>query len=201
MGLFWTFWNFETFFICFPIGWCIHLHCHFGPFWHLSPYWLGMKVLCRNAWYHTFFGDKILFCLITFQCGVVLCLSIVARDGYPLRTGVVGPFLFLCRVLSDVSCTHVLWFLHGKDVPLFMWYVCWMLLWLLQNLSEMDYGLNDGLWWSDIRFVDNLRFCKTYILSSVHLGVLPFRFPWDSLRNSWLRHLASIRHSKGSKGN
>ena len=35
----------------------------------------------------------------------------------------------------------------------------------------MDYDLNDGLWWFDIRFVDDFRFCNTYILSSVHLHI------------------------------
>ena len=67
----------------------------------------------------------ILFCLCIFQLDVVSCLSIV-----------VGPFLMLCPVLCNVSCTYVLWFLHGKDVPLFMWCVCWIVLWLLQKLFD-----------------------------------------------------------------
>ena len=43
----------------------------------------------------------------------------------PIRTGVVGPFLMLCPVLSCDSCTHNLWLLHGWDVPLFMWCYCY----------------------------------------------------------------------------
>ena len=38
--------------------------------------------------------------------------------------------------LSYVMCTHDLWFLHGRDVLLFMWYICC----LLPIMSE------NGLW-------------------------------------------------------
>ena len=86
---------------------------------------MKVHVHCPMAWCHIFVGDTILFCLFIFQCGVVPCLFIVmAWDGSPLRAGVGGPFLVLCLVLSNVSCVHVLWFLHGRDVPHFMWCEC-----------------------------------------------------------------------------
>ena len=93
---------------------CLHLlsfwKFHFCPFWHFSPYWLSMKVHCPIAWCHIFVGDTIQFCPFIFQCGVVQYLFIVlARDGSPLRTGVVGllAFLLLCLVSSNVYCVHV----------------------------------------------------------------------------------------------
>ena len=52
-------------------------------------------VLCRSTWFDIFGADTFYFYL--FQCDVFPCLSIVlARDGNPLRTGAVGPFLMLC---------------------------------------------------------------------------------------------------------
>ena len=60
---------------------------------------------------------------ISMWC-VSMSVIVLARDGNPLRTGAVGPFLVLCPVSSFVSCTYVWWFLHGKDVSLLMWYTC-----------------------------------------------------------------------------
>ena len=86
------------------------------------------------------------------------------QDGFLLCTGVVGPFLMLCLVLSYViSCTHAWRFLHGKDVD------CECR--LLQHLLEKDYGLLDnGLCRFDIRFVDDLHFSDPYTLGSIHLN-------------------------------
>ena len=40
------------------------------------------------------------FCLFIFQCGVFfMSVIVLVRDGNPLRTGAVGPFLVLCLVL------------------------------------------------------------------------------------------------------
>ena len=49
-----------------------------------------------NAWCHIFGGDTFSFYLFIFQCGVFMSVIVLARVGYPLRTGVVGPFLMLC---------------------------------------------------------------------------------------------------------
>ena len=37
-----------------PSFWLVDSLCNVcsAPFWHFSPYWLGMKVLCRSAWCH-----------------------------------------------------------------------------------------------------------------------------------------------------
>ena len=56
---------------------------------------------------------------------VSMSVIVLARDGNPLRTGAVCSFLMLSFVLASVFCTHALWFLHEKDVPLFMWYECY----------------------------------------------------------------------------
>ena len=59
---------------------------------------------------------------------------------------------------------------------------CWVLnffnfffKFLCFNLSEMDYGLNNGLCWFNIRFVDDIHFCIINILSSKYsnLYVMP----------------------------
>ena len=57
---------------------------------------------------------------------VSMSVIVLARDGNPPRTGAVGPFLVLCLVSSYVSCTQALWFLHGRDVPLFMRCECFI---------------------------------------------------------------------------
>ena len=53
--------------------------------------------------------------------------------------GAVGPFLMLCFLLTWISCTRALWFLHGRDVPLFRWSECcycyrFCRKWLMANL-------------------------------------------------------------------
>ena len=60
-----------------------------------------------------------------------------ARDGKPIHMGAVGQFLVLCLVLSCVSCTYALWFLHGRDVQPFMWCECYC----YQFYRKIDNGL------------------------------------------------------------
>ena len=48
----------------------------------------------------------------------------MARDGNPICSEAVGPFLMLCLILFCISCTHALWFLHGREGLLYMWYEC-----------------------------------------------------------------------------
>ena len=38
----------------------------------------------------------LVFTFFIFQCSVFMSVIVLARVGYPLRTGVVGPFLMLC---------------------------------------------------------------------------------------------------------
>ena len=99
---------------------------------------------------------------------VLACLFIVlARDGSTLRKVVV---------------------LHRSDAPLFMWCECWMLLWLLQNLSGKDYGLlKNEICWFDIHFVDNLGFIDPDMLSSVHLIWIKWFSSRDNAWNGWLK--------------
>ena len=105
---------------------------------------------------------------LLIQCGVVPCLFVVSAC--------IGMFWHVFILswrmmdhISNISCVHVLWSLHMRDAPLFMWCECWML-WLLQNLSEKDYRLlKNELCWFDIRYVDDLGFIDPYMLSSVHL--------------------------------
>ena len=152
-------------FICFTIVWWIHLQCHFCPFWHFGPYWLGMKVICWNAWYHTSgWCNFVLPFYISTWCSSmsVYCLGtgwIFTSHGSHWSLPSVVP----CFVWRFLYARFVVSAREGCAAP---HVVC--MLWLLQNLSEMDYGLNDGLWGFDIRFVNDLRFCITYILSSVH---------------------------------
>ena len=93
------------------------LQCLFCPFWHFSPYWLGMKVLCRSAWCHIFDGDTFSFALFIFHGGVFsVSVIVLARNDFPLRTVAVGHFLMLCLfcisffvyMLCGVFCTGVL---------------------------------------------------------------------------------------------
>ena len=60
-----------------------------------------------------------------------MSVIVVAWKGNILRTGL------LALVLSFVSCTHALWFLHGRDVPFFMWCECFC----YQFCREMHNGV------------------------------------------------------------
>ena len=54
------------------------LQCLFCPFWHFSPYWLGVKVLCRNAWCHIFLVIHLILTVLYFNvmlASVCHCLS------------------------------------------------------------------------------------------------------------------------------
>ena len=137
----------------------ITLHCIVCPFWHFGPYWLGMRVVCRNAWCHIFDGDTYYFYLFIFQCDVFSCLS---SSWYRLVIQKIVIVQELCLVMSFVSYTYVWWFLHERDVPHFIWYTCCMLC-LLPILSEHGLWL-DGKWFClfDIRFVDDFWYGLTY---------------------------------------
>ena len=50
------------------------MQCLFCPFWHFSPYWLSMKVLCQSTWCHMLVMH--LFLLFIFPCGVFPCPSL-----------------------------------------------------------------------------------------------------------------------------
>ena len=64
----------------------------------------------------------------------------------------------------------------------FMWCVCWILLWLFQNYWEKVFGLLDnGLYWFDIRFVDDLSFIDPYMMSSVHAV-----YKYTNLKHCWI---------------
>ena len=71
-----------------------------------------MKVLSRNVYCHICAGGAIYFYLL---------VNVLAWDNFPIHLGVVASFLVSCLVLSDVSYTHDWWFLHGRDVPLFIY--------------------------------------------------------------------------------
>ena len=110
--------------ICLPFGWWIHFALSFlPPFWHFSPYWLGMEVLCRNAWCHIFGGDTFSFYLFIFQCGVFSCLSsswhgLVIHFARELLAPswccacFVSCFLYTCFVVparEGSAALHVVW--------------------------------------------------------------------------------------------
>ena len=68
---------------------------------------------------------------------VIVLAQDYPQDGNPLRTVAVGPFMMLCLVLSCVFCAHAVWFLHGRDVPLFMRCECYC----YQFCRKMESGL------------------------------------------------------------
>ena len=101
------------------------LQCLFCSFWHFRPFWLCMKVLCRNAWCHIFDGDLI----FTFLYFNVVYLHICHRLGtgwlwtshgscWPLPGVVpcfVFRFLYICLVVpAREGCVafHVIYMLY-----------------------------------------------------------------------------------------
>ena len=117
-------------FICLPFGWQIHFAMSFCPFWHFGPYWLSMKVLCWYVWCHIFTGDA--FFVFAFLYFNVVCFSCLSLSWYGMvihfARELLAPSSCCALFLSYVMCTHDLWFLHGRDVLLFMWYICCLLL-------------------------------------------------------------------------
>ena len=177
----------STFFICFPFGLQIHFALSFLPLLAFRPLLAKYESSLSEWMVSHIFLWYILFYLFIFQCGVFSCLLIVlARDGFPLRTGAVGPFLVLCLVLSCVTCTHAWWFLHGRDVPLFMWCVCCMLLWLLLNLPEMDYGLLDnGFVCMTSDSLTTLALCWPLYVVSCTILINMHTFSFNKLADWW----------------
>ena len=100
----------------------------------------------RNARPHILFGDRFYFYLFIFQCDVFPCLLIVlAWEGFPLRTGVVGPFLmtalfchwFVVNML-DGSCTGAM--LHLSSGVCAVCCYCHRLCWKIGNgLLDNDF--------------------------------------------------------------
>ena len=157
--------------ICFPFGWQIHFALSFLPLLAFQPFlakhesslsWCMVSHICW--WYNSVF-------LFIFQCGVVPCLSIVlAWDGFPLCRDSLAPS-WCCALFCRTFLVHMFCGCCTRWMCHFMLCECWILLWLLQNLSEKDYGLlNNELCWFDTRFVDDLGFIDPYLLSSVHFG-------------------------------
>ena len=104
--------------------------CLFCPFWHFGPYWLSMKVLCWYVWCHIFAGDAFfVFALLYFN---VVCFSCLSLSWYGMvihfARELLAPSWCYALFLSYVMCTHDLWFVHGRGVLLFMWYICCLLL-------------------------------------------------------------------------
>ena len=112
-------------FICLPFGWRIHFAMSFLPLLAFQPL-LAKYESSMSEYMVSRVSDAFIFLpfYISMWC-ISMSVIVLARDGNPLRTGAVGPFLVLCLVLSYVSCTHALWFLHGRDVSLFMWCECY----------------------------------------------------------------------------
>ena len=114
-------------FICLPFCWRIHFAMSFLPLLAFQPL-LAKYENSLSECMVSHVGDALIlflpFYISMSQWCVFMSVIVLARDGNPLRTGAVGPLLVLCLVLSYVSCTHALWFLHGKEVLLCMWCEC-----------------------------------------------------------------------------
>ena len=89
---------------------------------HFSPYWLSMKVLCRGALCHMLVMHLILPFYISMWC-VHVCHRL-GTGWLSTSHGSCWPLPNVVPVLCHVSCTHALWFLHGKEVLLCMWCEC-----------------------------------------------------------------------------
>ena len=109
-------------FICLAFDWRIHFAMSFLPL--LS------------------FRRQLTKCDFKSSVGKHVSMSVIvlARGGFSLRSGAVGPFLMLCRVLSCFSWTHALWFLRMRDVAHLMWCEC---SYCYQCCQKMDNGLLD----------------------------------------------------------
>ena len=88
-------------FICLPFGWQIHFAMSFLPLLAFRPLlaqYESSVLVCMVS--HICWWCIFCFCLLIFQCGVFfMSVIVLVRDGNPLRTGAVGPFLVLCLVL------------------------------------------------------------------------------------------------------
>ena len=122
---------------------------------------------------------------------VSMSVIVWARDGNPICTGAVGPFLVLCRVLSYDSCTHALWFLHGTDMPHFMWCKCF---YCYIFVRKCIWSIGNWFCLLDIRFVDGwpifrwnlymLSFYKWYISFHCYL-IFRFNLIWNMRCSVW----------------
>ena len=90
------------------------------------------------------------FDVFIFQCDVFLCLSL-SWHGMVIHfvRELSAPSWCCALFVSYVMCTHDLWFMHGRDVLLFMWSICCLFCLL------------------DIRFVDDHSFQYTCTLFDV----------------------------------
>ena len=117
-------------FICLPFGWQIHFAMSFLPLLAFRPLlaqYESSVLVCMVS--HICWWCIFCFCLFIFQCGVFSCLSL-SWYGMVIHFAreLSAPSSCCALFLSYVMCTHDLWFLHGRDVLLFMWYICCLLL-------------------------------------------------------------------------
>ena len=88
-------------FICLPFGWQIHFAMSFLPLLAFQPLLAECESYLLECMVSHIFWWCI-FCFLPFYISmwcVFMSVIVLARDGNPLRTGAVGPFLVLCLVL------------------------------------------------------------------------------------------------------
>lgn len=105
-----------------------------------------MKVLCRNEWCHTEIYLLVMHLILHFHISMGVCfhvLIVLAQDGYPIRTRLVGPYIVIYHVLSYLYARLVVPAREGYATfhLVCMLHVCCC---DLYNLLKMDYCFLDN---------------------------------------------------------